>query len=58
MTSSIELLSITLPETSTVRIAPNLLVKVTDESVFDPDSGGFSVMAKKKKDGPGAKASC
>jgi hypothetical protein len=57
MTSSIELLSITLPETSTVRVAPNLLVKVTDESVFGTDSGGFAVMAK-KKDGPDAKASC
>lgn len=57
MTSSIELLSIALPETSTVRIAPNLLAKVTDESVFSSDSGGLAIMAK-KKDGPDAEAGC
>lgn len=57
MTSSIELLSIALPETSTVRIAPNLLAKVTDESVFSSDSGGLAIMAK-KQDGPDAEAGC
>lgn len=57
MTSSVQLLSIALPETSTVRIAPNLLAKVTDESVFSPDSEGLPIMAK-KKDGPDAKAGC
>lgn len=57
MTNSIELLSITLPETSTVRIAPNLLVKGTDESVFSTDSGGFARPAR-KSDGPDAKVSC
>lgn len=57
MTSSIELLSIALPETFTVRIAPKLLAKVTDESVFIPDSRGLAIMAE-KKDGPDAKAGC
>lgn len=57
MTSSIELLSIALPETFTVRISPKLLAKVTDESVFIPDSRGLAIMAE-KKDGPDAKAGC
>lgn len=49
MANSIELLSITLPETSTVRIAPNLLVEGTDESVFSTDSGGLRSSGKEKR---------